>query len=78
MPVTVRDNALVVQNGPGNTAPPASAFGNSAIPIIVQNTLDNQALKTFTVVNASVNSLSLMRSLRVDEMMRRATTASGR
>jgi hypothetical protein len=77
-PVMVRDNALVVQNGPGNAAPPASAFGSSAIPVIVQNTLDNQALKTFTVVNASVNSLSLMRSLRVDEMMRRATTASGR
>jgi hypothetical protein len=77
-PVMVRDNALVVQNGPGNIAPPASAFGNSAMPIIVQNTLDNQVLKTFTVVNASVNSLSLMRSLRVDDMMRRATTASGR
>jgi hypothetical protein len=77
-PGVASEQALVVQNGPGNVAPSAAAFGNSAIPLIVQNTLDDQRLKTFTVINASVNSLSLMRSLRMDEMMRRATAASGR
>jgi hypothetical protein len=70
--------ALIVQIGPGNAAPPASAFAAGAMPTIVQNTLDNQALKTFTIVNASVNSLSLLNSLRVGEMMARATRAAGR
>jgi hypothetical protein len=70
--------ALIVQVGPGNTALPASAFHAHAVPTIVQNTLDNQTLKTFTIVNASVNSLSVLHSLRVAEMMARATRASGR
>jgi hypothetical protein len=67
-----------VQIGPGNSSVAASAFHANAMPTIVQNTLDNQTLKTFTIVNASVNSLSVLNSLRVGEMMARATRASGR
>ncbi len=74
----VPENALIVQSGPGNTAPPASSFGPNSFPLIVQNTLDNTNLKTFTLINASVNSLSLMRSLATNDIMRRATIASGR
>jgi hypothetical protein len=78
-PVVVQDNnALIVQSGERNFAPPASSFGANSFPIIVQNTLDNTNLKTFTLINASVNSLSLMRSLATNDMMRRATIASGR
>ena len=69
---------LIVQVGPGNSALPASAFHAGALPTIVQNTLDNQSLKTFTLVNASVNSLTVLNSLRVGEMMARATRASAR
>jgi hypothetical protein len=69
---------LIVQIGPGNSALSASAFHASAMPTIVQNTLDNQTLRTFTVVSASVNSLSVLNSLRVGDMMARATRASGR
>ncbi len=76
--VSVPENALIVQSGPGNTAPPASSFGPNSFPLIVQNTLDNTNLKTFTLINASVNSLSLMRSLATNDIMRRATIASGR
>jgi hypothetical protein len=76
--VTAEARALIVQVGPGNAAPPPSAFAEGAMPTVVQNTLDNQALKTFTIVNASVNSLSLLNSLRVGEMMARATRAAGR
>jgi hypothetical protein len=68
---------LLVQVGPNNVALPG-AFHAGAMPTIVQNTLDNQTLKTFTIVNASVNSLSVLNSLRVGEMMARATRASGR
>jgi hypothetical protein len=73
-----RGEPLIVQVGPGNSAPPASAFHAHAMPTIVQNTLDNQALKTFTIVNASVNSLSVLNSLRIGDMMAQATRASGR
>ncbi|HET8713492.1 MAG TPA: hypothetical protein VFM23_07400 [Gemmatimonadales bacterium] len=68
---------LIVQNGPGNIAPSLASFG-SAIPTIVQNTIDNQKLSTFTIVNAWVNSLSVMQTLRTSEMLQRATAASGR
>lgn len=71
-------NALIVQNGPGNVAPPASAFGTAALPTIVQNTLDNQKLGTVTIINATVNSLSVMHALRTSDMLTRATAASGR
>lgn len=71
-------NALIVQNGPGNHAPPASAFNSAALPTIVQNTLDNQKLSTLTIINASANSLSVLKSLRMGEMMSRATAGSGR
>lgn len=72
--------ALVVQNGRGNQAPQVSAALTTAtsLPIVVQNTLDNQKLGTVTIIDASVNSLSLLRSIRMDEMMSRATAASGR
>jgi hypothetical protein len=76
--VSSEARALIVQVGPGNSAPPASSFAAGALPTIVQNTLDNQTLKTFTVVNASVNSLSILNGLRLAEMMARATLASGR
>lgn len=74
----VQDKALIVQIGPGNFAPPAAAFHGAALPTIVQNTLDNQNVKTFTLLDASLNCLSIMNVLRMGEMMRRATAASGR
>ncbi len=70
--------ALIVQNGPGNFAPPAASFGSSAMPTIVQNTIDNQKLGTLTIVHAWVNSLSVLRTMRTSEMLQRATAASGR
>lgn len=70
--------AILVQNGPGNAAPALSALATGALPILVQNTLDNQKLGTVTIVDASVNSLSVMNVLRAGEMLNRATAASGR
>jgi hypothetical protein len=77
-PPLIQGEALVVQIGPGNFAPPAAAFHDAALPTLVQNTLDNQSVKTFTRLDASLNSLSLMNMHRMAEMMRRATAASGR
>jgi hypothetical protein len=76
--LSIDGRALVVQNGPGNFAPLSTSFGHGAVPTIIQNSLDNQNLKTFTFVNASVNSLSVMRTLMMNDMVGRAVTASGR
>jgi hypothetical protein len=69
---------LIVQIGHHNSALPASAFHAGAMPTVVQNTLDNQTLKTFTIVSASINSLSVLNGMRLGDMMARATRASGR
>jgi hypothetical protein len=76
--INVNGSALIVQNGPGNFAPPASAFNAAASPIVVQNSLDNAKLELGTIINASVNSLSLMNARRFGEMLSNATARTGR
>jgi hypothetical protein len=78
IPVITNDGGLVVQNGPNNSAPTLADIGRLAIPTIVQNTLDNQKISTLTLVNARLNSISLMNSLRLGEVMNSATARSGR
>jgi hypothetical protein len=77
-PVVIDARGIVVQNGPGNVAPDLSRFNPGALPTIVQNTLDNQKLRTSTVIDVSANSLSMMRSLRMGDMLGQATARSGR
>lgn len=74
----VLGSPLIVRNGPGNSAPALSSFAAGAMPLIVQNTLDNQKLGTVTIIDAKVNSLSLLNAMRTGEAMSRATAASGR
>lgn len=64
-------STLVIQNGPNNTAEIANLGGN-AVPLIIQNTLDNQTISTVTTINATVPSLSTLRSI---EQMRAITDA---
>ncbi|MDB5964348.1 MAG: hypothetical protein JWQ72_848 [Polaromonas sp.] len=55
--------ALVLQNGPGNTI----TSGALGIPLAtyIQNTLSNQTLGAQTVINASTNGLSLVKNLNL-------------
>jgi hypothetical protein len=76
--INVNGSALIVQNGPGNVAPAASAFNAAASPIVVQNTLDNAKLEVGTIINASVNSLSVMNLRRFGEMLSNVTARTGR
>lgn len=76
--VQLDTKGIIVQNGPGNVAPEPSVFSAGAIPTIVQNTLDNQKLSTFTVINGSVNSLAVMKTLRMNDALGRAVAGSGR
>src|SRR5690606_24460533 len=76
--VDLAGGALVLPNGPGNVAPVAAAFQGTALPTIVQNSLNDQVLRKLTFVNASVNSVSALKSLGWGEMMQRATAATAR
>jgi hypothetical protein len=76
--VTTDGQGILVQNGPNNTAPSLSSLGSQAMPVIVQNTLDNQKLSTLTSVTARVNSLQLLNTIRIGDMMNGATARSGR
>lgn len=55
------NTVALIQNGGGNVFL-AGATSPSSMPSIVQNTLDNQAIRTVTIINASINSLELLRS----------------
>lgn len=51
----------LLQNGPGNSF----SLSPTAIPVtatIIQNTLNNQSIQGLTTINATVNSLELLRS----------------
>lgn len=55
--------AQVVQNGPGNSVDPAAI----TVPLAtyIQNTLNNQAIRTQTVIQASTNGLGTLRNLNL-------------
>lgn len=60
----------VIQSGPNNiiTAP----LPGTTLATVVQNSLDNQKLQTFTTVNATINSMEVARGLRMHQSMQEA------
>ena len=63
--------SLVVQNGPGNSvAPTALDLRNGSMAVVIQNSLNNQTIRTLTVMNLSmrineaVNAAALQRAVR--------------
>jgi len=55
--------ALVIQNGPGNAI--AAGAASTPLAIYVQNTLNNQTIHTETVIQATSNSLGMVKSLNL-------------
>ncbi|MDE2402518.1 MAG: hypothetical protein KGL90_12715 [Burkholderiales bacterium] len=57
----------VVQNGPGNTVAP----GAEMVPLAayIQNTLDNQKIRTETVIQATTNALSILKSMNLQQTL---------
>ena len=53
----------VIQNGPGNHF--TAQVGPDMVGTVIQNTLDNQKIQQVTTINASVNSLQVMRAMSV-------------
>ncbi len=61
----------LVQNGPGNTFQPGP-LSQTAAATVIQNTLDNQSIKSLTVINTTVNSLSVLKALNVQASLKDA------
>jgi hypothetical protein len=53
----------VIQNGPGNSVP--AQIGANLAGTVIQNTLNNQNLRTVTTINAAVNSAQVLRAMSV-------------
>lgn len=61
----------LVQNGPGNAA--ALTSSDLATPgTVIQNTLSNQNIQSQTIINASTNALSMMKTLNTLTSLRDA------
>ena len=62
-------NLTLIQNGPGNTfiSGPVSA---ATVGTVVQNTLNDQKIQSVTAINATVNSLQLVRAQNFQSTLR--------
>lgn len=65
-------SAQIVQNGLGNQLDRQSDLAQHALATVVQNSLNNQAIRTLTVIDAGVNSLGLLQSLNTQGTLRDA------
>ncbi|NML17635.1 hypothetical protein [Azohydromonas caseinilytica] len=62
----------LIQSGAGNTV--LNNLGPAAIGTVIQNTLNGQKIQTMTVINATANSLSVLKSLDLERNVRGAIT----
>ena len=65
----------LIQSGTGNTVAPGT-FSSGAIGTVIQNTLDGQKIQNVTVINASTNSLGLLKGMNMESSMRGAISDS--
>ena len=83
--IAMAQAGVVVQNGPGNSVESLAGKGIttptptlSPLPIalptstIVQNSLNNQNIQTLTVINTGVNSLSLLKTINTQIVLKEA------
>lgn len=70
------DATNVVQSGPGNTFSAALPSGTPAI--VVQNTLNDQRIRTVTEINAVTNGMSLMKNMNLAQSLNDAIAAATR
>jgi hypothetical protein len=65
----------LVQSGAGNMVS-AGSISPGSIGAVVQNTLDGQKIQNVTVINATVNSLGILRGLNLESSLRGAVLDS--
>ncbi|MBJ7311640.1 hypothetical protein ACFOLJ_28525 [Rugamonas sp. CCM 8940] len=61
----------LVQNGPGNVFQPAGAE-RAAGALVIQNSVNDQLIRSQTTISATVNSLSLLKALQFEGGLRDA------
>lgn len=59
----------VIQNGPNNTFV-THASNAGALATVIQNSLDNQTIRAVTTINATVNSMEMLRTARMGQSLR--------
>ena len=60
--------ANIIQNGANNTVDPAT-FDHATAATVIQNSLDNQDIRSLTTINTTVNSQNMFRSLGLQESL---------
>jgi len=65
----------VIQNGAGNSVD-ASAFNQVTAATVIQNSLDNQDIRSLTTINAAVNSQVAFRSLNLQQSLQAGLVGS--
>ncbi|WP_157268605.1 hypothetical protein [Azohydromonas aeria] len=73
-PAELGKSIALIQNGAGSTV--LSNLGPAAIGTVIQNTLNGQKIQTLTTINATVNSLGVLRSIEAQRNLRSAITDS--
>ncbi len=68
------NEGVLVQVGQGNTVAPSADFSG----VIIQNSLDNQDLRTVTKLDISVDTLGMFQNLNTQAAMQSAMAASTR
>ena len=68
------NEGVLVQVGPGNTVSPGSNIGG----VVIQNSLDNQALSTVTRIDVGVDTLATFQNLNAQAAMQSAIAAATR
>lgn len=67
--------ANVIQNGAGNSVDPTT-FDHATAATVIQNSLDNQDIRSLTTINAAVNSQAAFRSLGLQESLQAGLVGS--
>lgn len=70
-PVALTEGATiaVIQNGPNNSFS-STGLASGALATVIQNSLDNQTVRAVTTINATVNSVELLRSGQMMQSVR--------
>lgn len=68
--------AAVIQNGRANFMQSRAAVTNPIAATVIQNTLNNQSIRSLTTVNAAVNSLQILKTVNFGGAMRDALSAA--
>jgi len=74
-PVLSSGSLGLIQSGSGNTVAPGT-FSSGSIGTVIQNTLDGQKIQNVTVINATTNSLGLLKGMNMESSLRGAISDS--